>query len=92
VVCGEPGSLKEIIARAKKAGCKYIILQEYTAQRRKDKDYEFTVALHETVFDQQGSLLTAQSFSTGTRQMPPIGAALYNEVQGRAAREAAILQ
>ena len=90
VVTGEPGSLREICARAQKAGCRYIIAQEYTAERRRDKDYEFSLLLTETVYGSDGSVLAVQSFTTGTNQMPPIGAALYNEVQGKELREGVI--
>lgn len=90
VVQGEWAGYREAMRQAKKAGCSYVLMQEYSSQRRKDKDYEFSVVLNETIYDVEGNLLASQSFTTGTRDLPPVFAALYNAVQGREAREQAV--
>ena len=85
-----PHSFTAELEAAKKAGCGYILTQEYTGKRiRREKD-NYRLTLEETLYDTEGNILYMQSRSTTTKTLTPVQAAAYLHVQGEAERAQAL--
>ena len=80
-------SLRVHLDAAAKAGCKYIIVQEFTGNVMKDKRDSYTIELQETIFDEVGNLIGGFAATTGTKRMTPIEGVLYDIVYARKDRE-----
>ena len=86
-----PGDIAEICARAREAGCQYVLQENIYGERAKDtQEYIFHMGLQEELYDLDGNLLFAQSSSTSTEDMTPIEALLYNQIAIQSGREEAL--
>lgn len=79
-------SLTEVCGQAKKAGCQYILMRRFTGQKMKDTRHTFRMNLQEEIYDTQGRIISAQQYTTHTKDMTPIEATLYLTSQGQKKR------
>ena len=79
-------SFPDVLAKAKAAGCGYILSQQYTGKRIRQEKDNYRITLEETIYDHDGNVCYMQSRSTTTREMTPVQAAAYLHVRGEADR------
>ena len=68
------------LAEARKAGCDYILMDNFVGKRIADEEYLFRMTLQEELYDIQGRLVYAQEANTNTAEMTPIEALLYDQL------------
>lgn len=87
---GNRASLAETCAEAKKQGCQYVVLEDFSGARFKKERWNFRMTMEEMIYDTEGNLLTMQTNSVDTSSMTPIEALLYDQARGRESREQAL--
>lgn len=73
--------------QAAAAGCRYILVERFTASRIRQERYNFRLTMEEELYDSQGNLLTIQTTSTTTTFLTPIEAVVYLQFKAKAQRE-----
>ncbi len=86
---GQRGALSEEFAKAKQAGCKWMIIPEMTAKRISNQKHEFYVSFQEDLYavEEQrlvGSFINANS----SKEITPIEASLQNVTSVKQQRQA----
>ncbi len=80
-------TLAEACEAAQKAGCHYILREDFTGKRRKDENYNFLMSMQEEIYDTDGRTLSVQDANTDTRLITPLEAFLYDQTLMRERRE-----
>lgn len=84
---GRRQDLLSTLAEARKAGCDYILMDNFVGKRIADEEYLFRMTLQEELYDIQGRLVYAQEANTNTAEMTPIEALLYDQLMIQAHRK-----
>ena len=76
---GQRGSLQEELEKAKRAGCKWLLLPEITASKLRDKHNGFYLSFQEDIYlVNEGTLLGSFANSSSSKDFTPIEASMHN--------------
>ena len=79
VIFGKEG--EDIFAAAQSAGAKFVLVERFQGKRIKTEEANFRLTLEEEIYDETGSLLSFQSFSTTASNLTPIEIVAYLTMQ-----------
>ena len=84
---GERKGFRQELAMAKAAGCKYILLDEFTAKPLREAKHGFYITMQEEVYDIEGHLQGSMLTATNTEEITPLEAVMHNWLILKAERE-----
>ena len=88
---GERMDFRQELARAKAAGCKYVLFDEFTATSLREVKHGFYIAMQEEIYDVEGRLQGSVLTATNTEGITPLEAVIYNWLVLKADREKILL-
>ena len=81
---------ESLFAAARAAGCKYVLVDHFSGSLLREGRGSFRLTLEEELYDSDGRLLSLESRSTSTGDLPAIEACLYLAYKGSETRDAAL--
>ena len=84
------GTQESLFAAARAAGCKYVLVEHFSGNLLRERHGSFRLTLEEELYTSDGRLLTLESRSTNTGNLPAIEAFLYLSYKDSETRDAAL--
>ena len=84
------GTQESLFAAARAAGCKYVLVERFSGNLLRERHGSFRLTLEEEIYTSDGQLLSLESRSTNTGDLPAIEAFLYLMYKGSETRDAAL--
>ena len=84
------GTQESRFAAARAAGCKYVLVEHFSGNLLRERHGSFRLTLEEEIYTSDGRLLSMESRSTNTGDLPAIEAFLYLMYKGSETRDAAL--
>ena len=84
------GTQESLFAAARAAGCKYVLVEHFSGNLLRERHGSFRLTLEEELYASDGRLLSMESRSTNTGDLPAIEAFLYLMYKGNETRDAAL--
>ena len=84
------GTQESLFAAARAAGCKYVLVEHFSGNLLRERHGSFRLTLEEEIYTSDGRLLSMESRSTNTGDLPAIEAFLYLMYKGSETRDAAL--
>lgn len=90
VFSSQGGAQESLFAAARAAGCKYVLVERFSGSLLRERHGSFRLTLEEELYTSDGRLLTLESRSTNTGNLPAIEAFLYLSYKDSETRDAAL--
>ena len=90
VFSSQGGTQESLFAAARAAGCKYVLVEHFSGNLLRERHGSFRLTLEEEIYTSDGRLLSMESRSTNTGDLPAIEAFLYLMYKGSETRDAAL--
>lgn len=81
---------ESLFTAARAAGCKYVLVEHFSGKLLRERHGRFRLTLEEELYTSDGRLLSLESRSTNTGNLPAIEAFLYLAYKGSETRDAAL--
>lgn len=82
---------ESLFSAARAAGCKYVLVEHFSGKLLRERHGRFRLTLEEELYTSDGRLLSLESRSTNTGNLPAIEAFLYLAYKGSETRDAVLI-